>query len=49
MRIPSSLNDSSLYRRRRSRHESVQEYRRLLRLFIGLVLVTGPRGSRKLG
>ncbi len=39
MRIPSQFNEDNLFRRGNRRIESVQTYRRLLRLLIGLVLV----------
>lgn len=39
MRIPSQFNEDNLFRRGNRRNESVQTYRRLLRLLIGLVLV----------
>ncbi|NND97451.1 MAG: hypothetical protein HKN47_09015 [Pirellulaceae bacterium] len=39
MRIPSQLNDETLYGRRRRRPQPAQSYRRLIRLGVALVLV----------
>lgn len=39
MRIPSQFNEDSLYRRGRRSSQSIQSYRRLLRMVLGLALV----------